>query len=162
MTEGQHTIRVSRGETTVEVTGSQEFVEEQFDELSDTYLVETDSFDDSEKNPSTNRSKRAKQTSLSELYTNADISYKRDAALLVGWFLEMVEGQDDFVKSEIKERAVQAKIELGANLPRDISTLIEKGYLQKVSSRDGEKAYYLTRTGESHVEDEFGINEDVN
>lgn len=157
MTKDTHAIRIERGDVAVEVAGSREFVEKRFDELSDIYLEGDISAEspDQQSAPATNSS--PKQAALGELYTAADIQYKRDAALLVGWYLEYVEGQDNFIKSEIEECALQAKVELGANLSRDLSTLIENGNLQEVGSRSGEKAYYLTRSGENYVTNEFGL-----
>ena len=158
MTDSDHTIHVSRGEVTVEVSGSKEFVEETFDEFESTYLdtpteLNTPAVDtNQQRNPS-------KGLTLSEVYTNASISYKRDAALLVGYFLEQFEGQDDFTKSELEERAVQAKIELGKNLSRDLRKLINKGYLSEIGERNSEATYYLTRTGENYVEEDFGVKE---
>lgn len=155
-------IRVSRGDTTVEVAGDREFVEEKFNNLVEEYLTQAESTSQNPIPSQTMQSEKPKQASLAEIYTSADISYKRDAALLVGWFLEKMENQNDFIKSEIEERALQAKVELGANLSRDISTLIEKGLVTEIDRRDGEKSYYLTRSGESYVEDEFGIAQHIN
>lgn len=158
MTDSDYMIHVSRGKVIVEVSGSEEFVEATFDELESTYLNAP-----TESNASaagTNQQTSAlKGLTLSEVYTNASISYKRDAALLVGYFLEQFEGQGDFTKSEIEERAVQAKIELGKNLSRDLSKLINKGYLSEVGERNSETTYYLTRTGENYVEEDFGVKE---
>ncbi len=157
MSKETYCIRVSQGGTTVKVTGDQEFVEERFEKLREEYLVnQTESVTPSVESPTDSQQK---QVALGELYAATDLSYKRDAALLVGWFLESVEGHEDFTKSEIEDRARKAKVELGQNLPRDLSTLVEKGYLQEVGRRKGEKAYYLTRTGESRIHDEFGVDE---
>ena len=157
MSEKTYCIQVSQGGTTVKVAGDKEFVEEQFEDLREEYFAnQTESVPPSAENPTDSRQK---QVALGELYATSDLSYKRDAALLVGWFLESVEGQDDFTKSEIEDRARKAKVEIGKNLSRDLSTLVEKGYLQEVGRRMGEKAYYLTRTGESRIRDEFGVDE---
>lgn len=157
MNRKPYKIRVSRGDTTVEVSGDQDFVDERFDELCQRYL--TDREEDSASTPETDQNlKQKKQIALGELYATADITYKRDAALLVGWYLEIIQSQEDFTKSEIEERALRAKVELGKNLSRDLSTLVEHGYLREVSRRDSEKTYYLTRTGESYVNDELDVN----
>lgn len=161
MTEEMYSIRVERGELAVEVAGTRDFVEDQFDELSETYLNGEGQTESNNPPSSSTTSTSNKQASLGELYSDADIQYKRDAALLVGWYLEYIEDQADFIKSEIEERALKAKVELGANLSRDLSTLIEKGYLQEVGSRDGEKSYYLTRSGESYLTNEFSLKEHI-
>lgn len=148
-------IRISQGDTTVEVSGSREFVDERFDELQQIYLK--NDYGEERSQHETNTQK--KPVALGELYTTAEISYKRDAALLVGWYLESLEGQEDFTKSEIQDRALKAKIELGKNLSRDLSALVENGLLREVGRRDGEKTYYLTRNGEGYVSEELGVEE---
>ncbi|SFL21851.1 hypothetical protein SAMN04487950_2863 [Halogranum rubrum] len=148
-------IRVSQGDVTVEVSGNREFVEKRFDDLQQTYLQSDGDQELVQMEQSTPR----KPISLGELYTTATISYKRDAALLVGWYLESVEGQEDFSKSELQNRALKAKVELGKNLSRDLSTLVENGLLREVGRRDGEKTYYLTRTGESYADEELNVEE---
>lgn len=158
MEEPQHVISVTRGDVTVKVSGEKSFVTEQFADLSETYLND-DGGTTAESNSDIENTE--KRISLGELYTTADISYKRDAALLVGWYLESIEDKSDFTKSEIKDRALQAKVELGKNLSRDLSMLIEQGKLQEVASRGGETTYYLTRTGEEYVESDFGIEDYV-
>lgn len=157
MSEETYCIRVSQGNTTVEVSGDEKFVEKQFEDLREEYLdTQTESGAPS---PEDLTSSQQKQVALGELYATSNLSYKRDAALLVGWFLESVEGQEDFTKSEVEDRAQKAKVELGKNLSRDLSTLVEKGLLREVGRRMGEKSYYLTRTGESRIHDEFGVDE---
>lgn len=156
MTESNYTLHVSVGEVSIEVSGSKEFVDNKFDELEATYLEDTTD-PDAYTADTSQRSGASKGLTLSEVYTAASISYKREAALFVGYFLEQFEGQDDFTKSEIEERAVQAKVELGKNLSRDLSKLINQGYLSEVGERNGESTYYLTRTGENHVEEDFGV-----
>lgn len=158
MTESDYTLHVSRGDVTVEVSGSKEFVDAKFDELEAAYLKGTTEADTATA-ATPPQASRGKGLTLSEVYTSASTSYKRDAALLVGYFIEQFEGQDDFTKSEIEARAKQAKVELGKNLSRDLSKLINKGYLSEVGERNGESTYYLTRTGESYVEEDFGVEE---
>jgi len=161
-----HRIRVTAGKVTVEVEGTEEFVEEQFAELEEKYLdepalVETTS-GGSESGSSggfTPGGSDGKPLTLSEIGREINLPYKRDAALLVGWYIEHVEGMDEFTRSDIQEKAKESKVELGANVPRDISTLVERGLLVQVGERESSKTYYTTRTGEEYVLEELGVEE---
>jgi len=164
MTDQQRTYRVRLrvGDQELEVEGDDTFVEEQFRDLAAEYLDEspsnrTDSDEEQTQLPATTDTKHP---SLAEIYQEASIKYKRHAALLVGWYIELVEGKENFTRSEIQDAAIDAKIELGKNLSRDINRLVEDGLLFKLDERNNETAYYVTRTGESYVTDEFDIQLD--
>jgi hypothetical protein len=161
-----HRLRVTAGEVTVEVEGDKEFVEEQFAELEEEYLdeptpVETTSGESESGSPGgfVPGGSEGKPLTLSEIGREIDLPYKRDAALLTGWYLEHVEGMDEFTRSDIEEKAKESKVELGANVPRDISTLVERGLLVQVGQRESSKTYYTTRTGEEYVLVELGVEE---
>lgn len=153
-------IRLRVADQELEVEGDDTFVKEQFDDLASEYIdVSTAKVSTTGKEPTTLPATvdQEKPPTLPEIYQEANIQYKRDAALLVGWYLEMTQGQEDFTKSEIEDAAIDAKIELGKNLSRDIGHLVENGLLLEVDQRDKETAYYLTRSGEEYVIEEFDL-----
>jgi hypothetical protein len=159
-----HRIRVTTGNVTVEVEGTEEFVDNRFEDLKKDYLRGEvnvgGSGDTNQKNTGfAPEGSGDKPLSLSEISRKIDLPYKRDAALLTGWYLEYVEGQDEFTRADIEEKATEAKIELGKNLPRDINKLVERGLFLQVGEREGSKTYYLTRTGEEYVEEELNLEE---
>lgn len=157
---GTTRVKVQVSDILIEVEGSEGYVDEKFEELSSELLPSSPHKAQTlpvAANPSAKDEQKAKEISLAELYSQADIKYKRDAALLVGCYLELIEDQDDFTRSEIEEAALKAKVELGKNLHRDFGTLVENGFIKKIGERNNEPTYYLTRTGESHVSEEFGI-----
>lgn len=96
-----------------------------------------------------------KDQSLPEYYRMADSPTKSDSALIVGWYMEQEEGVRGFTSSEISDRAQEARIQLGANVSRDLSKQIQLANLMKVSESGGRAVYSLTRTGEEYVEDEL-------
>lgn len=100
-------------------------------------------------------SETKKSRSLQEYFVQASDATKRDAALIVGWYLEYQEDQSNFIKSEVENQARDAKVSLGANVSRDLSKQINEGHLMKVDKRDGQDAYHLTLTGEEYVEREL-------
>jgi hypothetical protein len=165
-------LQVSVGEITVEVDGPIDEAETWFEGLREDYLsdIDTETLNAAangsstvSRNPegtqetdaNTSSLSSGKSRSLSEYYKNVDNPTKRDSALIVGWYLEYHEGQDDFTRQEVEERAQDAKISLGANVSRDLSNQVQDGHLEKVNERDGKDAYHLTLTGEEYVEGEL-------
>jgi len=159
-------IRVTVGEVTVEVEGAEEFVDERFADLEGEYLDEPAPVEPTSGEGKSDSSggftpggSEGKPLTLSEIGREINLPYKRDAALLVGWYLEHVEGMEEFTRSDIEDKAKESKVELGANVPRDISTLVERGLLVQIGERESSKTYYTTRTGEEYVLVELGVEE---
>jgi len=165
-------LRVSLGDVTVEVEGPVDVAETWFESLREDYLGGIDSeFVEAAANGGTTPgngssstqfdtdhtpgTSSAKSRSLTEFYRTVDTPTKQDSALIVGWYLEYHQEQDNFTKSEIEEKAKDAKISLGANLSRDISNQVEDGHIERVSERDGQGAFHLTLSGEDYVTDEL-------
>ncbi|MCJ0618160.1 hypothetical protein JZX76_01040 [Haloarcula hispanica] len=164
-------LHVSVGEITIEVDGPVDDAETWFEALREDYLGDVDpetvaNAVTAESNPNPSREgngnpsghqaqSSGKSKSLQEFYKLANDPTKRDSALIVGWYLEYHEGQDNFTKPEVEERATDAKISLGANVSRDLSNQVKDSYLEKVDERDGQDAYHLTLTGEEYVESEL-------
>jgi len=166
-------LRVSVGEITIEVDGPVDEAETWFESLRKDYLSDIDAAaleaasknntkappenPNSSQNPTSDSTQTmaGKSRTLTEYYREADNPTKRDTALIVGWYLECKEGQDDFTKPEVEQRATDAKITLGANVSRDLSKQVKDGYLAKVDERGGKDAYHLTLSGEDYIEDEL-------
>jgi hypothetical protein len=156
------------GPVTIEVEGTPERVEQNFEELCDQYLdgVKSEDIKQKESGGSTSSGTENRDAipdrSLAEYYRKADeendgIS-KADAALLTGWYLLEKEGNDNFIKSEVVDKANSAGLPLGSNPSRDLSNhaAADKAHLQKADDvRDGESMYTLTITGEDYVEEEL-------
>jgi len=154
-----HQITVRTNETTIEVRGPRNFVTTEFEELADRYL-ETDSGGKTpspEADSSESLSAGEKVRTLSELAREIDLPYKRDAALLTGWYIERIDGNAPFTRAAIETRANESKLELGANLSRDVNVLIEKGLLMKAGDQDGTTAYQTALTGEERVTWTLGV-----
>ena len=164
-------LRVSIGDITIEAAGPVDEAESWFEALREDYLSNVDSetiekavdgsgsiatnpeSDSASPDNSADTMSSRKSRSLVEFYKTAENPTKRDSALIVGWYLEYHEDQDDFIKPEVEERAQDAKISLGANVSRDLSNQVNNGHLEKVDERDGQDAYHLTLTGEGYVEE---------
>lgn len=154
-------IRLTMDDVTVEVEGPKDYVNEKFDELYNEYVNKDIGPFNQEHSSIDSGSRKEKLPSLAEIYNECTVPYKRDSILLIGWGLEKIEDYENFNRSEIQEKATSAKIEVGKNIPRDMTTLIEKGYLKELDERDGFKTYHLTRSGENYVENEMNLPDEL-
>jgi hypothetical protein len=136
-----------------EVEGSKSFVEKWTSKLEN--KIEDKNYSSQEANESSNseESSSEKQRSIGEVYDPKEFSKKQNRALFIGWSLEILRDNEEFTKKQIKDVAQEFKIELGANLTRDVQSLIKKGKLKRVGEDNGEPTYYLTRTGEQIIEE---------
>lgn len=158
-------LRVTVGEITIEVDGPVDEAETWFESLREDYLNDIDpkalqqQLDKTENTDGGYSEQQAgspesetKTRTLTEFYRMADGITKKDSALLVGWYLEMKEGQEDFTKSEIEQTSQSAKVELGKNVGRDLGYKVGDGHLSQTGERDGDTSYHVTISGEEYVE----------
>lgn len=162
-------LHVSIGNATVEVEGPAAEAETWFEALREDFLPEVDNTtvettarqpsnnpdEASESGNSSENGSSRKSRSLPEYYKKAGDIIKRDRALLVGWYLEYHEDEDDFTSKEVESRAQDAKIGLGKNVSRDLSKQVKEGRLDVVDQRKGSDAYHLTRSGEEYVQEDL-------
>jgi len=150
----QFKLKLNLQQREIEVEGpNREFVEEWFDKLSASLENSSHDGHDKSDNPEDTDSSE-KEKSIAEIYDRESFSKKQERTLFIGWALEKVQNQTEFTREEIQSVAKDYKIQLGANLNRDINSLIRKGWLKEVGERDGDSTYYLTRTGENFVEEQ--------
>lgn len=167
-------LRVTIGDLTVEVEGPVDDAETWFEALREDYLSEIDTEDlktaasangpissnpkpesDTSEGSTSSNSSSGKSRSLTEYYKQLDNPTKKDSAFFVGWYLEYQEDEPNFTRPEVEDRAQDAKISLGANVGRDLSSHVREGRLEKVDERDGNDAYHLTVTGEKYLNNEL-------
>lgn len=163
-------LHVSIGNATVEVEGPAAEAETWFEALREDFLpdVDTTTVETTASQPASNsdgandttnsnggNSSSGESRSLPEYYKMAGDLIKRDRALLVGWYLEYHENEDDFTSKEVESRAQNAKIGLGQNVSRDLSKQVQEGRLDVVDQRDGSDAYHLTRSGEEYIDNDL-------
>jgi hypothetical protein len=165
-------LHVSIGDVTINVEGPVDEAETWFEGLREDYLGDLDAeivqaatdgagavsqatTGQLSPEPTSAASESAKTRSLTEFYREADDPTKQDSALIVGWYLEYHEGYSNFTPPEVEEKAQSAKISLGANLSRDLSSQVESGNIEKVDEREGNDAFHIALTGEEYVEEEL-------
>lgn len=165
MTDNICSIELSFGDISLGVSGPQEFVETQFNELYETHGFDTinvsrpdtsvskvgSGIDEAESKPI---KEPQIDESLNELLRDSEIKTGKDRALVVGWYLIACRGQDDITWSEVEEEASRSQVDLGENLTRDIRSNVKKGYLGPTGQeRDGEDAYKVTKSGEEYLQE---------
>jgi len=164
MADNTSSIELSLGNVSLGVSGPQEFVEDQFDELyekhgfdtievlnADIDVSEHDSGAEAQESPTVEQPDINK--SLNELLQDSEVKTGKDRALVVGWYLIAGRNQDDITWFEVEEEAARSKVDLGENLTRDLSSNVEKGYLAPTGEeRDGEDTYEVTGSGKEHLQ----------
>lgn len=168
MTDDTYSIDFSVGNLELAVSGSEEFVEEQFFKLYEDHDIKeidlssegglngTPEAGPEQNSSSGEQSSDAKKTldkTLNEYLANSEASTYQDNALVVGWYLEYAEGQDDFTAPEVEDKAHNDKVQLGAKVKRDLDKNVEKGYLYSPGERDGSDTYWVTDSGEDYLQD---------
>ena len=74
----------------------------------------------------------------------------------LAYFIEHVEGSTSFNTADLETAFRAAKEKLPANMNDAVNKNIAKGFIMEAEDRkDSKKAWYLTSTGENHVEFEL-------
>lgn len=165
MAEETHSIELSVGEAKIAVSGTKSFVEDKFYELYEEHGFSEMEVSNSTKSDTTEKqgdkepkAEVGESEDISDYLKGSDISSQKDNALVVGWYLENVDGQDTFTKSEIESKALSEKVEVGKNLTRDLGNLADANYIHPAKKRDGEQAYWVKDEGEAYLREHGVIN----
>lgn len=157
MPDPTHSIEISAGDFSLSVAGTQEFVEEQFyalyedHDLADVSASELPSRSASSEETTDESGRSVKP--ISEYLSESDATAKRDRVLVIGWYLESIEDQDDFTEAEIERKAENANVALGQSIERDLGNNVEDGYLFPAGERSGEDTFWVTEAGRGHLQD---------
>lgn len=162
MTDDIYSIELSVGGFSLSVSGSQEFVEDQFFKLYEDYDVEElnhsgmggSTVEEAENKGEREKTAKGDGKTINEYLADSGASTKQDNALVVGWYLEYIEGQEDFTASEVEAKGKKEKVPLGSRVKRDLNENAKKGYLHSPDQRDGEDTYWVTDSGEEYLGDE--------
>ena len=94
-----------------------------------------------------------KPQTLNEFFRQFKLQTHLDKILVFGYWCEVRQGQAHFTSDDIMAKYKEAKEPAPANIRRDISNLLGKGFLlSDGKSEDGTLAYELTNTGIREVE----------
>jgi hypothetical protein len=95
----------------------------------------------------------AKKLSIAEFMRDYDTSNNRKRVLVIGHYLETVEGVENFSSNDIEESYKRAKKKPPANPTDPISKNAGKGYIREVGKEENQKLWVLTQTGVERVKE---------
>jgi len=147
------TLKLSIGAFSVEVSGPTEYAEKKLEELISKYLsssMRPALSEASSSDPSlTQGPPSKKKRSPSEIAKRA--GNQTDRALLLGYYVERVDGQSSFTTSELRDLGKEAKYSF-TNISDSVASLVGRGLMMSAGDKEGHRAYTLTATGEEYAE----------
>lgn len=156
---GQYHIRVRRGDLEVEVSGPEEgFVLRESNRL-------LEHFSQAQTSPSpTQRQEQPaiqatpimgrpeKQQTLNEFFRQFKLQTHQEKILVLGYWLEIKQEQPYFGPEDVLAKYKEAREQPPANVRRDLSNLVAKGFLRTDKGENGTVVYSFTNTGIREVE----------
>jgi len=150
MLESNYSIKYRKGELEIEVHGDKSFVESKFKELFEAKLeavskkaeVKVETIPEGKK-----------EMSLAEFLNSKQPKAHGDKILVFGYYLEKQKGYGSFNRDDIEKCYIDSKTPKTTNIGVYISQLISGGYIMPVEKKDNKKAWQLTTSGETYVEE---------
>jgi hypothetical protein len=161
---GQYRIRVRRDNWEVEVSAPEkDFVLNESDRLIEQFSLSTKTAygHEAEKTQQegvvayieSGLSRNVKPQTLNEFFRQFKFQTNLEKTLVLGYWCEVKLGHPHFTSDDILARYKEAKEPAPANIRRDLSNLVGKGFLlSSGKSEDGVLAYELTNSGINEVE----------
>lgn len=148
------TIKLTIGNFSVEVSGPQEFANEKFNELVGQYLSGPRALVNDSRPVGAPAVPAAtisgKKESPAEFLRKAGTRNQFDQAMLLGYYMEKIEGLTSFTSTELGAAAKAAKRPF-ANPSDIVAKLTARGLMMSSGDKDGQRAYAVTATGEEYV-----------
>lgn len=94
-----------------------------------------------------------KKVSMAEFMRDYDTSNNRKRVLVMGHYLETVDGVENFSSNDIEKTYRRAKKKPPANPTDPISKNAGKGHIREVGKEDNQKLWVLTQTGVERVKE---------
>lgn len=157
---GQFTIRVRRGDWEIEVSApDKDFVVTHSESLMEQFKHGAHSThaspgktaqgeDTTLHDPAQQRAR--KQQTTNEFFRQLKPQTHLDKILVLGYWLEMRQGQEHFTPEDILEKYKEVRETPPANIRRDIGTLVTRGFLWQPNKSDS--TYTITNSGIEEVE----------
>jgi len=99
---------------------------------------------------------QSKKISIKEFILSKNLSGDVEKVLAMGYYLEKNEKAKSFNISDLGRLFISAKEKLPKNINDKVNMNIKKGHVMEVQEKkDGKKAWVLTATGETYVENNF-------
>jgi hypothetical protein len=94
-----------------------------------------------------------KKLSVREFLDSYDTSSHNDKVLVIGRYLEKVEGQENFTSGDVGSCYRRAKLKPPQTMGVPLSKDAKKGLVMEDGEDEDYKLWVLTRKGEKHVKD---------
>lgn len=95
---------------------------------------------------------KKKKSSAKEFLMTKEIKTETQKVLVLGYFLEYVEGMESFNVNDLETAFRAAKEKLPKNMNDAVNKNIARGFLMEAAEKkESKKAWCLTTTGEKHL-----------
>jgi hypothetical protein len=147
------TVKLTIGSFSVEVTGEPGYVDQKIDQLVTRFLSSSwrTSLPESTATASVPTEAGGKKTSAAEFVKKSTAKNQIDRALVLGYFLEKVEGFSGFTSTELAQLGRETKNPF-TNASDAIAKLTGRGLMMSAGDKEGQRAHALTASGEAYVE----------
>jgi hypothetical protein len=150
-------IKLTIGSFTIEVSGTEEYVDRSFDSLVEKFLpaqfrggnVATTSANSTATAEMTDAT--GKKLAPAEFLKQLSHTNQLDRALALGYYLEKMQNVSSFTTKELLELSKQVKYPF-ANISESVSRLVGRGLMMSAGDKEGVRAYSVTATGEQMID----------
>jgi predicted metal-dependent hydrolase len=147
------TMRVRVGDSELEVSGPQNFVEAQIEAFLEKQkkAVKGGSGKSLTQQTPIGTLTSGKKLSVAQFFRKLTAQTEVDRTLAAGYYLERYENFESFTALEVREKIRQAKINPPKNTNNTIDLNIKKGLIMPAGDKDGRRAFVLTSDGEDAI-----------
>jgi hypothetical protein len=146
------TVKLTVGSFSTEVTGPTEYVDKKVEELVTRFLT---SWKPTTGDPAASAVPLAaggKRTSAGEFIKQAKAKSQSDVALLLGYYIEKINGIRNFTSTELSTFGKDEAKRPFSNVSDVIAKLTGRGLMMSSGDKEGHRSYSLTASGEEYVE----------
>jgi len=147
------TMRIRVGDSELEVSGPQNFVEAQIADFLEKQkkIVKGESGKSLTRQIPIGTSAGRKKLAVAQFFRKLATQTDVDRTLAAGYYLERYENLENFTALEIREKIRNAKINPPKNTNHTIDLNIKKGFIMLAGDKDGRRAFVLTSDGEDAI-----------
>lgn len=150
------TVRLRIGESEIEITGSQKYVDKKIAEFIKQPPTQAAKVMSDDASHQAKTSQETKKLSVAQFFRKISPKSAVDQVLSAGYYLERYGGQEDFTASEVKVVIQNAKIRPPNNPNDAINSNIKKGLIMSAGNRENKIAFVLTSDGEEEIQTRLG------
>lgn len=146
------TVKLTVGSFSTEVTGPTDYVDKKVEELVGRFLTSWKPITADSTASAVPVAAGGKRTSAGEFIKQANAKSQSDVALLLGYYLEKVNGVRNFTSTELSTFAKDEAKRPFTNVSDVIAKLTARGLMMSAGDKEGHRSYSLTASGEEYVD----------